>query len=82
MWQLDRPDLNSGVVMLLRRPESPLMSAKLPLHGIDAEGQYVVEVRLGAEKRAAKRMTGAELLSLVVTIPDEPGSALVFYRKR
>jgi alpha-galactosidase len=81
LWQLDRPDLNSGVVLMLRRQKSPFVTVKLLLHGIDPAAQYDVEVRRGLGKVAPKRMAGRDLLNLDVSIPDMPGSALVFYRK-
>jgi len=81
LWQLDRPDVNSGVVLMLRRQKSPFVTVKLLLHGIDPAAQYDVEVRRGLGKVAPKRMAGRDLLNLDVSIPDMPGSALVFYRK-
>jgi alpha-galactosidase len=81
MWQLDRPDLKSGVVLLLRRQQSPFTTLKLPLRAIDPAAQYDVEVRHGAAKEPAKQMSGKDLVGLEVVIPDQPGSALVFYKK-
>ena len=81
IWQLDRPDLKSGVVMMLRRSKSPFASANLPLHAIDPTSEYEVEVRLSLDKVPPKRMTGKDFLNLVVAVPDQPGSALVFYKK-
>jgi alpha-galactosidase len=82
LWQLDRPDLKSGVVLMLRRQKSPFVTVKLLLHDIDSAAQYDVEVRRGLGKVPPKRMTGKDLLNLEVSIPDAPGSALVFYRKQ
>jgi alpha-galactosidase len=81
VWQLDRPDLKSGVVILLRRQESPYTTLNLPLHAIDLAAPYQVEIRNGAAKGELKQMSGKDLIGLQVVIPDEPGSALVFYKK-
>jgi alpha-galactosidase len=81
LWQLDRPDLKSGVVLMLRRQESPFVTVKLCLHGIDPAAQYEVEIRRGLSKDVPKQMTGKQLLNTEVSIPDAPGSALVFYKK-
>ena len=34
-YQLDRPDLGEGLVVALRRPESPYESARFPLRGLE-----------------------------------------------
>jgi alpha-galactosidase len=80
-WQLDRPDLKSGVVILLRRQQSPFSTITLPLHKIDPAATYEVEVRSGIAKAAVQKMSGADLVKLPISIADEPGSALVFYKK-
>jgi alpha-galactosidase len=81
VWQLDRPDLKSGCVILLRRPQSPFATIDLPLRKIDPAVTYEVEVRSGIVHATPRTMSGADLAKLPVTIVDEPGSALVFYRK-
>jgi alpha-galactosidase len=80
-WQLDRPELKSGCVILMRRKDSPFTTMTLPLRKIDPAATYDVEVRFGLAHVPAQKMSGADLLKLSVTVPDEPGSALVFYRK-
>jgi len=83
IWQLDRPDLKSGLVIILRRAESLYSGLALRnLHGIDPNAQYQVEIRYGLDKGSVKQMSGHDLSQLQVTILDKPGSALVFYRKR
>ena len=82
VWQLDRPDLKAGVVMVFRRQGSSLASIQPGLHALDPKGEYDVEIRTGFEKAPVKSMSGQELAALPISIPDKPGSALVFYRKK
>ena len=80
-FQWNRPDLKSGVLILLRRDTSPYASLQVDLHAIDPNAQYDVEIRRGLGKEPARRMAGKDLAHLDVTILDEPGSALVFYKQ-
>jgi hypothetical protein len=74
--------LKSGLVVLLRRQESPITTLELThLHAIDPAASYDVEVRFGRDKAPIQNMSGEKLLHLQVTLPDAPGSALVFYRR-
>jgi alpha-galactosidase len=82
IWQWHRPDLKSGVAFILRRPASPYGSIQLGLHAVDPNTQYAVEIRSGLDKSPAKEMSGKDLANLQVTIPDKPGSALVFYQQK
>jgi len=81
LWQWERPEQKDGLVIALRRPSSPFASVQLPLHHIDPDAQYAVEIRPTYEKALVQRMKGAALLNLQVTLPDRPGSTLVFYKK-
>jgi alpha-galactosidase len=81
-WQFHRPDLNAGIVLALRRQGSPFISMQTSLHAIDPAAQYDVEIRSGFEKAPVNSMSGKELANLVITIPDKPGSAIVFYKKK
>jgi alpha-galactosidase len=80
-WQFDRPDLKSGVVLALRRQHSPILTIQPALHGIDPAAGYDVEVRYGLGKAPPQHMTGRDLSHLKITIPDEPGSALILYHR-
>ncbi len=40
--QFHRPDLNGGLVIAFRRPESPYVQARFPLHGIQKDSAYSV----------------------------------------
>jgi alpha-galactosidase len=81
-WQLAKPDHDSGVLICLRRPKSIYSAIQLDLHHIDLSAQYEVEVRTTLDKTPVKIVSGQELAHFNVTIPDMPGSALVFYHKK
>jgi alpha-galactosidase len=81
-WQLHRPDLKSGAVIVLRRQASPLTSLALGLHAIRPEAQYEVEIRTGLEPAAAKKMSGKELSELQIGVAEKPGAALIFYKEQ
>jgi alpha-galactosidase len=81
-WQFHRADLGSGIVLALRRQGSPFVSIQPGLHAIDPAAQYDVEIRTGFEKGVANPMSGKDLSNLVISIPDKPGSVIVFYQKR
>jgi alpha-galactosidase len=81
-WQLDRPDLSAGIVIALRRQGSPFTSMQTSLHAIDPAAQYDVETRSGFEKAPVNPMSGKDLANIVISIPDKPGSVIVFYKKK
>jgi alpha-galactosidase len=80
-WQLQKRDGKSGLLVVLRRPGSPYSTIQLDLHAIDPAASYDVEVRYGAEKGKVQTVAGKELAHYALSIPDKPGSALVFYAK-
>jgi len=79
-WQFDRPEVGEGVVQAFRRPESLYESARFVLRGLDPAASY--EVR-DIDAEGTQRLTGRELMGkgLLVTIPDRPGAAIVFYKR-
>ena len=79
--QWARPDLKAGVVVVLRRQNSPYTVLDLGLHAIDLSAQYKVEIRTGFEKTAPQIMLGKELADLQLSLPDKPSSALIFYQQ-
>jgi alpha-galactosidase len=81
-WQLDRPDLNSGIVLCLRRPGSIYSTLQVDLQAIDPAAKYDVEVRTTMAKGALQTLSGRELANLQVAVPEKPGSTLVFYHKK
>ena len=77
-WQLDRPDLGSGIVQLFRREDSPIEAARFKLHGLDADAQYqVTDADTGPIVLASGRALMEEGLS--VRIPTQPAAALIRY---
>ena len=80
-YQLDRPDTGEGLVVALRRPESPYETARYPLRGIDAAAAYQV-TNLDTGERID--LAGRDLLEkgIRAAIASKPGSALLIYRRR
>ncbi len=82
-WQYYRPDLKAGIALFFRRTESPLTGIDMRgLRGLDLAATYAVEIRSGMERGEVRLMTGKELKNLRISIPDMPGSALLFYRRQ
>lgn len=79
-YQMDRPDLGEGVVVVLRRPKSPFTTAELCLSGLTPAGRYVVEDLDGGPEQKA---TGRRLMGkgLRVVIKERPGSVVKIYRR-
>jgi len=77
-YQLDRPDLGKGLVVVLRRPQSPYLAARFPLRGLDPARSYTV-MNLDTKKQSTD--TGKELrdVGLETTVKSRPGSALFVY---
>jgi hypothetical protein len=78
-YQLDLPDAGEGIVVVLRRPDSPYEGARFPLHGIQKVRTYAIrDLDSGREET----LSGAELLQagLPVRVTGKPGSALIRYR--
>jgi hypothetical protein len=73
------PESGEGVVQVFRREDSPVVSAKFKLHGLDASAKYEMENLDGGKKT----MTGKELMEegLEATMKEQP-SALLFAYKR
>jgi alpha-galactosidase len=79
-YQMDRPDLGKGMVVALRRPESPYESASFPLLGLDTSARYEVTL-LDSGKR--ETCAGRALVEdgLRVMMAGRPGSCVLVYRK-
>lgn len=78
-WQFDRPDLGQGMVEVFRRPASVYESARLKLHGLDPNRRYRI---LNTDTGRAEDFPGRDLAAgLRVTITDQPGSALLVYKR-
>jgi len=69
------------VVIALRRAGCANGDFLANLHAIDPDATYSVETRVGLDKTAPQIMKGSELAALKINVPDQPGSAVVFYRR-
>jgi alpha-galactosidase len=79
-WQFDRPEAGEGFVQAFRREKCIFEVGRLRLRGLDPEGRYEVTDLDAGEPRL---VSGREIATrgLQVTISDQPGSALVVYRR-
>ncbi len=80
-WQLHRPDLRAGVAIAFRRHRSPFPAMEIALNEIDPQAEYEVSLSPGYLPEPSTRLPGWELASLLVSIPEKPGSVLVRYRQ-
>jgi alpha-galactosidase len=80
-WQFDRPDLGGGFAVVFRRSGSPYLAADVALRGVESDGTYDVSFAEGYDVRQTKRMTGAELTRLRVTLDTAPSCVLIRYQK-
>ena len=80
-YQLDRADLGQGLVVALRRPDSPYQSARFPLRGLEEKAAYQV-TNLDTGERMTR--SGAELVrdGLEVVLRARPGSGLLVYERQ
>jgi len=78
-YQFHRPDLNEGMMLALRRPESPYPTADLALHGLDPDATYELTSDVTGKKTTAR---GSELMKLFQPVISEPHrSELIVYRE-
>ena len=80
-WQWDIPEEKKGLVLILRRPNSPFTEMALGLKHLKPENRYDVEVRDGLETGSHRRINGSELAHLAIRLQHAPSSTLVFYRQ-
>ena len=79
-WQFHLPESGEGMVQAFRRDGSDYEAARFKLHGLDANGRYLVTDLDGG---APFEMSGAELLQqgLPVTLKDKPAAGLIAYKR-
>jgi alpha-galactosidase len=79
-WQYDRPDLGEGMVVALRRHESPFPQWEAKLQGLEPDANYEL---YSWDKKDTRRMSGSALMTegFVVVIAERPGSALFRYQR-
>jgi len=81
-YQLDRPDLGEGCVLVFRRPESPETSRKVRLEAIDPKAEYSVSITGETYELAPPTKTSGDALQEVdVRIDAQPGSTLIRYKR-
>jgi hypothetical protein len=80
-WQFDRPDLSAGAVLAFRRTHSPFGSATLTLKGLEPSAVYTLT---NFDVAGTTEMSGRQLAEqgLTIAIKDQPGSAVIAYRKK
>ncbi|MBM4000608.1 MAG: hypothetical protein FJ297_13915 [Planctomycetes bacterium] len=77
--QYHRDDLNEGMILVFRRPESPYRSVQVALHGLDTGSTYALSHDRDGTTTTA---TGAELTrQWVLILPDKHSSDLIHYRR-
>ena len=77
-YQLDGPAPGKGLVVALRRPESPYVSARFSLHGLDPNASYRV-TNLDTRQQAEFAGSALSREGLKVVLESNPGSALLTY---
>ncbi|MCX8108285.1 MAG: hypothetical protein N3G20_05710, partial [Verrucomicrobiae bacterium] len=79
-YQLDRPDLNQGLIVALRRPASNFEVARFPLCGLKQNATYLVT---DLDSGKTEELSADMLVNrgLRVSIESKPGSALLRYQK-
>ncbi|HOD49367.1 MAG TPA: alpha-galactosidase [Candidatus Hydrogenedentes bacterium] len=76
-FQFHRPDLDAGFALLFRRENSPYLQAELSLKGLNAEKLYVVTYE---DRPESEEVSGKALSAYPVSVPEAPGSAILYYR--
>lgn len=80
--QWDRPEDKDGLVIVLRRPNSPFTAMELGLQHLNLNASYEVEIRNTYDRIPTKEMKGSDLMDLQIQLPNAPSSTLVFYRQK
>jgi hypothetical protein len=80
-WQFDVPEKGTGLVQVFRRSQSPFLALQVKLKGLDPEATYAV-TDLDIHRQPTE-YSGRQLLQqgLAVEIPDQPGAAVVTYKR-
>ena len=78
-FQFHREDLKQGIVLAFRRPQSPYLSARLKLEGLDPKSLYKLKFE---DTGDVETVTGSALGDgFEVTIDKAPGSQLIAYEQ-
>lgn len=77
--QYHRPDLDEGMILAFRRPDSPYRTVDVSLHGLTPDATYGLHYDGSGETR---RLRGAELTSgFTITIAERHRSELIVYKR-
>lgn len=81
-YQLHRSEHEDGIVLAFRRPEGKQRTVAVSLRGIDVESEYEVSTTGETYGQAPyQTVRGDSLKGLPITITEQPGSALIRYRR-
>ncbi len=80
-YQLDQPKSGRGMIVVLRRPESPYESARFNLRALEPQTDYrVTNLDTGEETdRSGRELTET---GLEVRLQNRPSSALILYERK
>ena len=78
-WQLDRRDLDEGLVLAFRRKTCPQTSMVVKLRGPVPDRPYTVSFVDDARRVTTMTKTGRELASLTLVLPSPRSSVIVRY---
>jgi alpha-galactosidase len=74
-----RPDLDEGMLLVFRRPESPYSSVQVSLCGLESGAEYELSFDSAGKKVRAR---GKDLMNeLILTLPTRRSSELIHYRR-
>lgn len=80
VYQYHLPD-ERGVIVALRRPESPFPVAEVNVKRIDRDSEYELSYFETYGLMKKERITGADMMQLKLEIATKPGSLLIKYNR-
>jgi alpha-galactosidase len=80
-WQFDQPEKAEGMIQAFRRTQSIYESIRVKLRGLEPDAVYLVK---NLDEDASAEIPGRELMDkgLFIVLKDQPGSALITYKKK
>ncbi|MGO8690291.1 MAG: alpha-galactosidase [Thermoguttaceae bacterium] len=78
-WQLNRPDLDEGLVLAFRRKDSRQPALEVKLRGLKPEKLYTVTFLDDHRRATVVAKTGRELSSLLIALPQPRSSVAIRY---
>ncbi|MHB0859154.1 MAG: glycoside hydrolase family 36 protein [Anaerolineae bacterium] len=80
-YQFDRPDLQAGFAIFLRRHESPFSTMEAGLRGLDPDAAYAVTLSDSFVEPEPERLRGVDLMQRAIVLPERSSSLLLRYRR-